>query len=320
MSSLRGSRRAACACGRWPERSPGWVPEIQGLTTSEASLVVMDSPIFDRQLQMALVERDHEVQTLAPEAAAEPLTRRVGQGARSEFEELALRGASPACRVLWRRSCPVVDHKRYGWSAGRASRTVAASIPPSGGGHVQMGQFSGCPFQHHEYIKDAETGRDHNEEIARHDPLGMVVDESQPTLLRVGRTRRDTRAQVLLNGAGRNPNPELQFQFVRNPFSPQETLSAAICRIRSRRFLAAAVVPSALTSSAKRVGTFAVPTDERVHLDVHQRAAPREEVTQDTIIQRVASSARRGLTFLSWKSASCLRRKRFCGRLRRERP
>jgi hypothetical protein len=29
------------------------------------------------------------------------------------------------------------------------------------------------------------------------------------------------------------------------------------------------------------------------------------------IIHRVESSARRGLTFRSWKSASCLRRKRF---------
>ena len=40
----------------------------------------MDSPIFDSHLQVALVERDHEVQTIAPEAAGEPLTYRVGPG------------------------------------------------------------------------------------------------------------------------------------------------------------------------------------------------------------------------------------------------
>jgi hypothetical protein len=44
------------------------------------------------------------------------------------------------------------------------------------------------------------------------------MDESQPTLLGIGRARRATPAQVLLNGAERNPNPELQFQFVGNPF------------------------------------------------------------------------------------------------------
>ena len=42
--------------------------------------VAVDSPIFDSHLQVALVERDHEVQTIAPEAAGEPLTYRVGPG------------------------------------------------------------------------------------------------------------------------------------------------------------------------------------------------------------------------------------------------
>ncbi len=42
--------------------------------------VVVDGPLFDAHLQMALTEWDQQVQTLATKAAAEPLTCRVGPG------------------------------------------------------------------------------------------------------------------------------------------------------------------------------------------------------------------------------------------------
>ena len=43
-SSRRGDWRVACACGRWPEHCPGWVPEIQDLTRSEAGPGCSGSP------------------------------------------------------------------------------------------------------------------------------------------------------------------------------------------------------------------------------------------------------------------------------------
>ena len=36
--SQHGSRLATCVCGRCPERCPGWVPEFQALSRSEAGL------------------------------------------------------------------------------------------------------------------------------------------------------------------------------------------------------------------------------------------------------------------------------------------
>ena len=41
-------------------------------------------------------------------------------------------------------------------------------------------------FHNHEYIKDAKAGRHNDEEVGRDDRFGMVMDERQPTLLRIG--------------------------------------------------------------------------------------------------------------------------------------
>ena len=85
-------------------------------------------------------------------------------------------------------------------------------------GHVLVENSPRCQFHDYEYVKGAERGRDHDEEVARHDRLGMIVDEGQPTLLGIGCAYRPAVLQVLLHGAGRDPDPEFQFQFVRNSF------------------------------------------------------------------------------------------------------
>jgi hypothetical protein len=45
------------------------------------------------------------------------------------------------------------------------------------GGHVVMENSTGAQLHDHEYVKRAERGSDHNEEVARSDHLGMVMDE-----------------------------------------------------------------------------------------------------------------------------------------------
>ena len=131
-------------------------------------------------------------------------------------------------------------------------------------------------FHDHEYVKGAKSGRNHNEEVTRHDHLGMVMDEGQPTLLWIGRAHRAV-AQVPLHGSGRYSNPEFQFQLVGNAlFSPCRILSAhlpdqppkVVGQTRSpRRFRLPA---------PKEPEAFAVPTDERIRLHIHQRTAPLE--------------------------------------------
>jgi len=59
-------------------------------------------------------------------------------------------------------------------------------------------------------VKAAKSRRGHNEEVARHNHLGVVMDEGQPTLFGIGRPHRAV-AQVLPDGTGRYSNPEFEF-------------------------------------------------------------------------------------------------------------
>src|SRR5215467_9838513 len=94
--------------------------------------------------------------------------------------------------------------------------------------------------------------------------------------------------------------------------SPQVAFSAAISRIRRRRSLGRRGRPMGLDFQCQNsrnpwrcqrmsVGALSFTSASR-HGNMRLRVA---------IIQRVESLARRGLTWRSWKSASCLRRKRL---------
>src|SRR4030095_7843066 len=108
-----------------------------------------------------------------------------------------------------------------------------------------------------------------------------VMDESQPSLLGIGSPRRPTGAQVLPHSSWRNPDPEFQFQLVGNSLlAPGDVVS---CH-------SSAPLPKILWQpwSSRRLGllapeepeSFALPTDERIWLDIHQRIAPLEHSPQ----------------------------------------
>ena len=106
-----------------------------------------------------------------------------------------------------------------------------------------------------EYIQRAERGSDHNEEVAGHDHLGMVADESQPTLLWIGRAHRSTSAQVLSHRAWRYSNAEFQFQLVGDTFlSPCRIAGCHLSDQLPQVFGQTAVFPSAWISNAKTGG------------------------------------------------------------------
>ena len=68
----------------------------------------------------------------------------------------------------------------YGIGFGRPEaprEIVAGSNPPLGGQSRSGGEFVVSPIPYHEYIQGAKGGGDHNEEVARHDHLGMVMDK-----------------------------------------------------------------------------------------------------------------------------------------------
>ena len=129
---------------------------------------------------MALIERNQKVQTLAPEAAAEALTYRIGhrrpdrssQDSYAEVRHLLIECAGE-------NAVPIMNHKpvrmvvRQGLPEllqcpfrRRVPSDVVVNDPPA------------AQLQDHKYIKDTEGGRDHDKEITSDDHLGMVVDES----------------------------------------------------------------------------------------------------------------------------------------------
>ena len=120
------------------------------------------------------------------------------------------------------------------------------------GGHVLV-ENSSCPqFHDHEYVKRAESGRHDYEEVARHNPLGMVMDEGQPTLLWIGCAYRSAALQVLPHGAGRDPNPEFRLQLVGDAlFSLGRILGAHLAN-QLPNVVGQKRPPLVSTSSAKR--------------------------------------------------------------------
>ena len=58
----------------------------------------------------------------------------------------------------------------------------------------------------------------HHEEVADYYNLGMVTEEDQPALFRVGRAHRTVLANVLADGARGDPNGELQLQLIGDAF------------------------------------------------------------------------------------------------------
>src|SRR5262252_1070213 len=108
----------------------------------------------------------------------------------------------------------------------------------------------------------------------------MVMDEGQPTLLGIGRVHRAV-AQVLPHGTGRYSNPELQFQLigdallapdrvVRSHLSDQ--LPEVLGQARPSRWFG--------LPAPEQPKSFALPSDERIRLYIHQRIAPREHSAQ----------------------------------------
>jgi hypothetical protein len=63
------------------------------------------------------------------------------------------------------------------------------------GGHIVMEDSAGAHFHDHEYVQYAECGSDHDEKVTGKHHLGMVADESQPTLFWIGRAHWATGAQ-----------------------------------------------------------------------------------------------------------------------------
>ena len=139
----------------------------------------MGNPVFDRELQVAFMERNQKVQTLAPEAAAEALTYRIGHRRpdRSSQDSYEVRHLLIEC--AGENAIPIMNHK----PVRMVMRQALSELPQSPfrrrvRSDVVVNDPPAAQLQHHKSIKDTEGGRDHDKEITSDDHLGMVVDES----------------------------------------------------------------------------------------------------------------------------------------------
>ncbi len=141
---------------------------------------------------------------------------------------------------------------------------------------------SSCPqFHNHEYIQSAKGVRYHDEEVARHDHLGMVMDERQPTLFGIGCAPRAAALQVLLHRARRNPDPEFELQLVGDAFLAPGRILHAHLPDQDLKTLGQERSPRRFRlPTPKEPEAFAVPPDECIRLDIHQRIRPLEHLTQ----------------------------------------
>jgi hypothetical protein len=76
-----------------------------------------------------------------------------------------------------------------------------------------MKDLAPAQFHNHEYRKDTESGCEHDEEVAGHHRLGMIANEGQPALARIG-LAAGALPQILADGARRHPDAQLQLQQV----------------------------------------------------------------------------------------------------------
>src|SRR5579863_6627795 len=127
-----------------------------------------------------------------------------------------------------------------------------------------------------------------------------------------GSRRGPPRFKYFATVRGETRIPSFIFSSLAIRSSPQMGFSTAIFRIRSRRFPGKRGLPVGLDFHRQKsrnplrcqrssVSAFTFISASR-HGNIRLRV---------TIIHRVESSARRGLIFRSWNSASCFRRKRF---------
>src|SRR5215472_11718184 len=164
---------------------------------------VMDYPLCDRHLQMALVDRDQEVEALAPQACAQPFTDCVGPGRpnrSSKNSHSAVRHF--LIQLLGEDGVPLVDHKTIGMIARKClAELLQRPFRSRMSGHVVGEDTTASDLHPHEYVQVSKSGCDHDEKVTGHDDLGMVVAEGQPARFRIRRTYWTTVSQVLLHGA-----------------------------------------------------------------------------------------------------------------------
>ena len=123
------------------------------------------------------------------------------------------------------------------------------------GSHILVENSSCSQFHNHEYIQSAKGGRYHDEKVARHDHLAMVMDERQPTLLWIGLRPGPPLCKYFSTVRGETLMPSLSCNSLAMRSSPQSDSPRPSPGSGAEYIWARAVSPSVSTANAKRAGS-----------------------------------------------------------------
>src|SRR5215472_4724297 len=152
------------------------------------SPVIVDGPIPNSPLQMTFIEWHQEIKTFATKAPAHPLAHRVGlRGSHGRRQNSHPQVRQTLVDLLSEEAVAIVDQEAVEMIARqRFPELLQRPFRRGMGSYVVVDNHAGSDLYDDEDVEGAEGGGDHHEEVAGHDDFGMITDDGQPALFRVG--------------------------------------------------------------------------------------------------------------------------------------
>jgi hypothetical protein len=276
------------ATTRWTARIR-WPPADRARQSSDGSgmpgprlacgtpAIVVRHPLRKDAPHVTLVQRDHEIKTLAPNRTDQPLAERVGlrRPHRRPEDRQSHRGngAIHALRV----NAVVIGHHESMRLIARDHHAELLRRPLTRRmvRHVPMQDPAHAHLQNHKDVKHAKARRYRHEEITREYRTRVITHEGAPRLRAWPALRSRPGRHVPPHGSRRDTNPELREQFRRNPlFAPRAIRGG---HLRDQLLEVGWHARSALWPRfppPEQAESLAMPANERLRLDHGEELTP----------------------------------------------
>src|SRR3954451_3810259 len=147
--------------------------------------VVMCRPLAKRAAEVPFVNRDHAIQAFTTHAPNQPFAMRIrGRGSHGRTQHFHTQVLKLVIQFSRETALPIVQDEAIAVIAWKCLSQLLER-PLGGGvlGDVEVEDASRSDLHRYKYIKDTETSRNRNNEVAGHNSVGMVAHECGPTLI-----------------------------------------------------------------------------------------------------------------------------------------
>ena len=164
----------------------------------------MRNPGLKDEPKVPLIKWNEKVQTFAAQHPAEALAYCIRLWrAHRRSQHPHTHGGYLFVQLFGEDAVPVVNEESIRMTAGEClAELLCGPFCRRVSGDIVVENSSATQFHNDEHVQCAECGGDNDEEVAGDHYLGMVSDEGQPTLLRIGRTHGSATTQVLSDSTG----------------------------------------------------------------------------------------------------------------------